>query len=386
MEDVSKSDTPSFLLHGQENQSRPVLLTSYRISPCKILTFLVFMADSILKFLTLYEKIQMPTFNIRLMNKFFSFIFGLLSNSNSSNCKIVYRSDSKCAARGNLEDWGAEMISHEFENGLGVIKFSDKIEQIPGSAFNSSWTLRSITLPNSITSIGNWAFHGCYDLKSITIPNSVSSIGEYAFMDCWSMTSVAIGNNVISIGEAAFGKCSRLKSITIPNNVSSIGKYAFWDCGNLKSITIPNSVILIGEAAFGHCKCLEVLNGKYASSDNRCLVVDGVLNSFAPSGLTSYAIPDGVTSIGKSAFNGCSGLTNITIPNSVTSIGANAFENCNSLIEIYCKSTTPPKGDSCMFRSNALDCKIYVPRNSVDAYKSAEHWCDYADYIVGYDF
>ena len=179
-----KSGTPSFLLHGQESQSRPVLLTIYRISPCKILTFLAFMADSILKFLTLYEKIQMPTFNIRLMNKFFSFIFSLLSNSNSSNCKIIYRSDFKCAARGNVEDWGAEMISHEFENGLGVIKFSDKIEQIPGSAFNICWTLRSITLPNSVTSIGNWAFQGCNSLKSVTIPNSVSSIGEYAFMGC----------------------------------------------------------------------------------------------------------------------------------------------------------------------------------------------------------
>ncbi|MBQ2027136.1 MAG: leucine-rich repeat protein, partial [Alistipes sp.] len=93
-----------------------------------------------------------------------------------------------------------------------------------------------------------------------------------------------------------------------------------------------------------------------------------------------------VTSIGNSAFCGCSSLTSVTIGNSVTSIGDYTFQNCASLKEVYCKPTTPPTGGSDMFNSNASGRKIYVPTASVEAYKAARYWSDYASYIVGYDF
>ncbi|MBQ1964451.1 MAG: leucine-rich repeat domain-containing protein, partial [Tidjanibacter sp.] len=104
------------------------------------------------------------------------------------------------------------------------------------------------------------------------------------------------------------------------------------------------------------------------------------------SALTSVTIGNGVTSIGNSAFSGCSSLTSITIPDSVNEIGEEAFYNCTSLTSVYCKPIVPPTGYRHIFHSNASDRKIYVPTESVDAYKTALIWNYYADDIVGYDF
>ncbi|MBQ5931565.1 MAG: leucine-rich repeat domain-containing protein, partial [Tidjanibacter sp.] len=102
--------------------------------------------------------------------------------------------------------------------------------------------------------------------------------------------------------------------------------------------------------------------------------------------LESVTIGNGVTSIGYEAFHNCTSLTSITIPDSVTSIGIYAFWDCTSLTSVYCKPTTPPTGGSNMFYNNASDRKIYVPTASVDAYKAASYWKNYASAIEGYDF
>ena len=95
---------------------------------------------------------------------------------------------------------------------------------------------------------------------------------------------------------------------------------------------------------------------------------------------------DAVTTIGDYAFQNCTSLTSITIPDSVTTIREGAFNWCESLTSVYCKATTPPAGGTSMFYGNASDRKIYVPMESVEAYKSAEYWKNYADAIVGYNF
>ena len=104
-------------------------------------------------------------------------------------------------------------------------------------------------------------------------------------------------------------------------------------------------------------------------------------------GVGVLTFDDAVTSIGQNAFSGCSSLASITIPDSVTSIGWSAFDDCSSLAEVYCKPTTPPTGNGYMFADNAEGRKIYVPTESVDAYKSASsYWSSYRSDIVGYDF
>lgn len=218
---------------------------------------------------------------------------------------------------------------------------------------------------------------------------------------------ITFDDNVTSIGEDAFSYRNVLTSIIIPESVTSIGINAFFNCKNLTIITIPDNIITIGQRAFYACHSLTSFESKFASEDNRCLIIDGELNSFASGDLTSYTIPNSVTSIGswtfafcknltsitipnsvtkigEYAFCHCKNLTSITIPNSVTEIGSYVFWNCSNLKSVYCKPATPPRlYTNTTFNNNA---KIYVPTESVDAYKTATNWSEYADNIVGYDF
>ena len=158
--------------------------------------------------------------------------------------------------------------------------------------------------------IVSYAFGGCTGLTSVTIGNSVTSIGGDAFYDCYGLTSVTIGEGVTNIGGYAFYNCSGLTSVTIPESVTYIGDGAFYNCSGLTSVTIGESVTSIGDEAFYRC-----------------------------TGLTSITIPDSVTSICRYAFEDCSGLTSVTIGAGVTSIGSEAFLYCYKLVEVYNKSS-----------------------------------------------
>ena len=237
------------------------------------------------------------------------------------------------------------------------INIKEGTTEIASGAFFGCYSLTSVTIPNSVTSIGSEAFYGCSCLTSLTIPNSVTSIGDLAFEVCSGLTSLTIPNSVTSIGEYAFYKCSGLTSVTITNSVTSIEVGAFSGCYGLTSITIPNSVTSIGDGAFEYC-----------------------------SGLTSVTIPNSVTSIRQYAFCGCSGLTAITIPNSVTSIGDGAFSECSALTSITCAANTPPSCVYNCFNYVNKSIPVYVPANSINAYKKADGWKDFTNIqaIVSY--
>jgi len=288
---------------------------------------------------------------------------------------------------------------------LASITIPNSVISIENNAFHGCRSLTNITIPEGLKNIMSHAFQYCSSLTSINIPNGVTSIGWGAFDGCSSLTSVDIPDGVVSIEEWTFAHCSKLSNINIPNGVTHIGYRAFLECKSLKSVTIPSSVTSIGDEVFSRCSSLSGMYSDYSSADNRCLIVDGVLKAFAPAGLTEYTIPhevtsigdtafqgcsslasitihSGVTSIGEYAFNSCIALTSITIPNSVTSIGDRALSACYNLKYLYCESTSVPSLGKESIEVHNLKA-IYVPSTSTDAYKAAEGWKDYADKIVG---
>ena len=208
--------------------------------------------------------------------------------------------------------FGANIVSNTYEYGQGVITFDGDVTEIGYMAFYECATLASITIPETILEIANHAFTRCSALISINLPNSIKrQIGAGAFEGCTSLTSIVIPGDIELIQDNAFGGCTSLTTVTILGRISDFSDGVFRDCINLSSF-----------------------NGEYASTDNRCLIVDGRLAAFAPAGLTSYSIPEGVTSIGRYAFLRCENLTNVTLPNSLERIGIGAFQSCQSLNNI----------------------------------------------------
>ena len=189
------------------------------------------------------------------------------------------------------------------------------------------------------------------NLVSVALGDCVTSIGYRAFENCSSLTSIVIPSGVTSIGGSAFQICRNLTDINIPSGVTFIGDYAFGDCYKLSSITIPSGFTYINNGMFQKCYSL-----------------------------TSIDIPSGVTSIGINAFTNCTSLTSINIPSGVTSISTYAFNSCRGLTSITVNATTPPTLGSATF-DNTNNCPIYVPIDSVELYKSASVWNNYASRI-----
>ncbi len=216
-------------------------------------------------------------------------------------------------------------------------------------------TRTEYTIPNSVIRIENNAFAGCCSsLTSITISNSVTTIGDWAFALCQGLTSITIPNSVTTIGKSAFYQCSGLTSVTIGNSVTRIGDDAFYKCTVLTSVTIPNSVKTIGDDAFNQC-----------------------------TSLITVAIGNSVTTIGDDAFYECSSLTTVTIGNSVTTIGSHAFAYCSGLTSITCEAITPPSCDPFYgFSEVNKSIPLYVPIGTKEAYQTAPGWWDFTNIQV----
>lgn len=301
----------------------------------------------------------------------------------------------------------------------GLIQYTipDEAIWIGDYAFASCQLIQKVTIPNHITRIGEGAFYNCPRLKSIDIPEGITKIDGHTFCWCWGLQQVNLPNSITEIGEHAFSHCEDLSTIAIPQNVTTLGNGAFSDCTKLTSVAIPEGIISIGKGVFAGCTNISEFTGKYAADNGRCLIVDNsvaiddvndkyeiniiILKAFAPADITKYSIPRDVTSIEERTFMGCNELTSITIHDSVRTIGKLAFGYCDNLTEVYCKAIVPPDastklnefidssficGSGKIFEGHNNSLKIYVPKESLQRYKSAMGWKEYSDQIVGYDF
>lgn len=184
------------------------------------------------------------------------------------------------------------------------------VQEIAKEAFAYNTFIKSVVIPDSITSIEADTFNGCTGIERVTLGGGVTSVGNRAFEGCTSLKSITIPDRVTSVGESAFCDCTSLESAVIGYRVTSIGNFAFEGCTSLKSIAIPDRVVEINRHTFDGCSVLE-----------------------------SVTLGNKVQSLGDWAFYNCTNLKSITIPVSVTKIGYFTFENCSQLESVYYKGT-----------------------------------------------
>ena len=208
-------------------------------------------------------------------------------------------------------------------------------------------------IPEGTTKLRYGALQNC-NISAITIPSSVLEIGPLAFLGN-PLTSITISSSVYRIDLRAF-EYTRLEEITIPDSVIYLGPAAFLDCENLTAATLPSNLTSIDDLLFKDCA------------------------------LTGITLPTGIKSIGRASFENCPLTGNIVIPSGVTKIYETAFRGCSGLTSMTFESPVPatitapgPTSDSASLGSSAYTWPIYVPCESVEAYRTA--WPYYAHRI-----
>jgi len=305
---------------------------------------------------------------------------------------------------------------------------------LKGDYSNENTVVKTVIIPDSVTSIDGYAFRYCTSLTSITIPNSVTNIESSALFGCTSLQSIIFDGSKAEwdkIDKAASGISSSSpvtytktvenktfyftllddgtysvaiksnkdcpKNIVIPEayneiKVTSIGEKAFFNCEALVSITIPNSVTSIDDSAFERCTSLTSItipNSVTSIGDSAFFECTSLTSITIPNSVTSIGdytfshcealagitVPNGVTSIGDYTFSGCKSFTSFSIPAGVTSIGDKAFSFCNSLVSITIPDSVTSIGNSAFSYCKAL-AGITIPDSVTSIGDSAFYFCD----------
>lgn len=299
-----------------------------------------------------------------------------------------------------------------FCNQIQSVTIPESVTSIGKSAFEHCSKLDSLTIKGVATSIGAYAFASCTSLTSLSLVGSFQTIGDSAFVNCGMtsltidatitsiekyafssrfLTSLSLTGNVQKIGDHAFDSCSSLNTVTFPKSPTSIGSYAFDSCTSLNSIEIPGTVTEIGDCAFYHCSGLtsvkidEGVQSTGADMFNDCgqlttvtfpesltTIADG---SFAScSNLNHVKIPARVTCIGDSAFSNCTSLSEITLQDGVKTIGANAFFSCQALTSITLPDSVTDIGRDAFWYCSQLK-SITIPENVTAIKPDTFYWC-----------
>ena len=304
------------------------------------------------------------------------------------NNQIWYTTaDGEIVEPNDTTAFNVSIISNSYKNGKGVITFDGIVSIIGDYAFYGC-NFESITMPASVTYCGDYAFGACYNLQKVHITD----------LSAWCNIDFKHDANPLNGSDIYIGE-NRIVDLVIPSDVTKIKANTFGGCRSIESVSIHSGIEIIESQAFIACSNLKRFYSEPEFGDGLSLIINGRLVSYALNcGVSEYTIPEGVTYIDDSAFAVCYTLNKITIPESVQNIAQSAFAWCGNLSEVYCMAQTPPTAvwektpDDALseywnaFNSTSSDIKIYVPRKSVETYKRASGWSEYAQYIVGYDF
>lgn len=244
--------------------------------------------------------------------------------------------------------------------------FGPNVHHVPAYLCYNMNQVDTVVLPASVQTIGNDAFRGCSNLKVAILPEELTNLGSQAFSGCSKLDSVNTLGKLTIIPSNAFNSCYKLMKIMIPDGVTSIGDNAFYQTG-LKKIIIPNTVATMGDAPFGSCGSLDsvvwnAVSCTMSTAINASPFYDASYISvksftfgdavevipqnlcYEMSLLDTIIIPATVTSIGQSAFNGCTGFKEVVLPEGLASLASSAFNGCTNLKKINLPSglTTIP--------------------------------------------
>jgi len=187
---------------------------------------------------------------------------------------------------------------------LSAVTFNGQTA-IGDEAFRNCTSLINVSLPSGLKTIGDRAFQNANSITQIEFKDGIESIGAFSFMDCKALTAVRLPNTTKSIGTSAFENCVKLTYASLGDNLTSLGNSAFRNCSVLTEISIPGTTVTVGEKAFQNCRTLAL----------------ATLNS-------------GITTIGGFCFDGCSELLSMTIPGTVRTIGGGSFNGCTALTSL----------------------------------------------------
>ena len=218
------------------------------------------------------------------------------------------------------------------------------VTSVGNTSFLASENLKSVALPQSLTSIGDYAFQGTA-VESITIPDAVLQIGKQAFLQCDKLSDVQFGSQLTSIGQSAFGQCTNLRSVYIPNSVKEIGEGAFHDCESLEEITLSDGMEELSRAMFWGCYKLSTVH-----------------------------LGSGIRSIGEIAFIACKSLTSIELSENVREIDPSAFEGCTGLKQYIVRNQNPSfcSVDGILFSKDKTQLLRYPAGKDLAAYSIPE--------------
>lgn len=287
---------------------------------------------------------------------------------------------------------GLEVIGESALSGIEAttLTLPSTVKELEANAIYDCSNLTELILNEGLVKIGEGALGYNRALTKLTIPSTVTTIGESAFNHCKLLTEMALPEGITAIPAYCFDQCSALQSVGIPSTVTSIGECAFQMCTELSDVVLPEGLKTIEGSAFASCEALTAIELPSTLRN----IGD---NAFESTGLTEVVIPEGVTRLGSeggmwmpggSVFAWCTSLKKVTLPSTIEALGAMTFDSC-PLEKITIMAVTPPDIEGFLNNPFGFDdsiyenCTVYVPEESLDAYKEDAGWSQFMN-IVAY--